>query len=198
VGAIAGAVEALELGAREDPEARDRFISLIGRQAVRLTRLTNSLLILARAQTREEGVQLVEVELDRLLREIAESDETGRVRVECKPGTAALTQPDVLEQVVANLVGNALKHATTGSIVLRCAQNGRETTIDVTDSGPGIAPERRERSFDRFYTGGQRTRDGFGLGLAIARDATAALGGRLELDSELGVGTTARVILPAP
>lgn len=200
VSAIAGAVEALELGASDDPEARAGFIRLIGRQATRLTRLTNSLLILARAQTREEGMQLVPVELEPLIEEIAASSELlDRVRVECEPGLSVTAQPDVLEQVVANLVSNALKHAPTGEVVVRAARaagNAGNAVIEVSDSGPGISAELRERIFDRFYAGGGGSRDGFGLGLAIARDSTTAMGGRLELSSAPGLGTTARVILP--
>jgi signal transduction histidine kinase/HAMP domain-containing protein len=197
VGAIATAVEALELGASEDPDERARFIRLIGRQALRLTRLTNSLLVLARAQTREEGMPLVPVELGPLLERVAGSAEpAGRVRVEQVNGALALAQPDVLEQVVANLVANAVKHAPDAEVVVRASSAGGEAVIEVTDRGPGIPAAVRARVFDRFYSGGGgAARDGFGLGLAIARDSTVAMGGRLELQSQPGIGTTARVIL---
>jgi two-component system sensor histidine kinase VicK len=198
VSAIASAVEALELGAREDPGERDRFIRLIGRQAARLTRLSSSLLVLARAQTREEGMPLVPVELEPFLLHVAASSEPAeRVRVERNGGVSALAQPDVLEQVVANLVANAVKHVPDGDVVLRAMHTGAEAVVEVSDSGPGIPAAERTRVFDRFYTGGGGARDGFGLGLAIARDAAAAMGGRLELESVPGVGTTARVVLPA-
>jgi signal transduction histidine kinase len=195
VSAIATAVEALELGAREDPDERDRFIRLIGRQAQRLTRLTKSLLVLARAQTREEGMQLVPVELGPFLERVAAAEPSERVRVEANGAPAALAQPDVLEQVVANLVANAVRHAPDGAIVVRADGAGDEAVIEVSDDGPGIPAEVRARVFDRFYAGDGPTRDGFGLGLAIARDSTLAMHGRLELDSEAGSGTTARVVL---
>jgi two-component system sensor histidine kinase VicK len=195
VSAIATAVEALELGARDDPEERDRFISLIGRQAERLTRLTKSLLVLARAQTREEGMQLVPVELGPFLERVAAAEPSQRVRVEASGAPAALAQPDVLEQVVANLVANAVRHAPDGSIVVHADGAGDEAVIEVRDDGPGIPAEVRSRVFDRFYAGAGPGRDGFGLGLAIARDSTLAMRGRLELESEPGSGTTARVVL---
>jgi signal transduction histidine kinase len=198
VSAIASAVEALELGAREDPDERDRFIRLIGRQASRLTRLTSSLLVLARAQTREEGIELVAVDLESFLERIAaESGEPGSVRVESNGRAVALAQPDVLEQVVTNLVANAVKHAPATPVVLRATHEGGEAVIEVADAGPGMPAAMRERAFDRFYAGEDGARDGFGLGLAIARDSTAAMGGRLVLDSEPGFGTTARVRLKA-
>jgi signal transduction histidine kinase len=68
--------------------------------------------------------------------------------------------------------------------------------IEVSDTGPGIAPDARGRVFDRFYSGqGRGARDGFGLGLAIARDAARAHGGSIEIDSRPGRGTTARIVL---
>lgn len=195
VSAIASAVEALELGASEDPVERERFIRLIGRQATRLTRLTSSLLVLARAQTREEGMPLVEIELEPFLEQVAAAADVPDVRVERNGGGTALAQPDVLEQVVTNLVANAVKHAPGAPVVLRAAHHDGEAVIEVTDRGPGISPAAQGRIFDRFYAGGGPERDGFGLGLAIARDSAEAMGGRLELDSHEGVGTTARVIL---
>lgn len=196
VSAIASAVEALELGARDVPEDRDRFIALIRRQAVRLTRLTSSLLVLARAQTREEGMTLVPVDLEPFLERVAAStDQPASVRVERNGGCVALAQPDVLEQVVANLVANAVRHAPGSAVTLRAHDAGHDAVIEVADRGPGIPAEVRARVFDRFYAGAGAGRDGFGLGLAIARESTAAMGGHLELDSEPGSGTTARVIL---
>jgi len=195
VSAIVSAVEALELGARDEPAERDRFISVIGRQAHRLSRLTRSLLVLARAQTRQEGIQLVPVALGPFLERLADDDPSARIRVEDLGAPAALAQPDVLEQVVANLVANAIRHAPDGEIVLRASPNGGESAvIEVSDRGPGIPADVRARVFDRFFTGDPE-RDGFGLGLAIARDSTAAMHGRLELDSSPEGGTTARVVL---
>jgi two-component system sensor histidine kinase VicK len=198
VSAIASAVEALELGAREDPGERDRFIRLIGRQAQRLSRLTKSLLVLARAQTAEEGMALVPVELEPLLLRVASAEPSDRVRVETAGTTAALAQPDVLEQVVANLIANAVRHAPDTEVVVRVKNDGDDAVIEVADGGPGIPAEIRERVFDRFYADGDGARDGFGLGLAIARDSTLAMCGRLELNSLPGTGTTARVVLRRP
>jgi signal transduction histidine kinase len=195
VSAIVSAVEALELGARDEPAERDRFIGVIGRQAHRLSRLTRSLLVLARAQTRQEGIQLVPVALGPFLERLADDDPSARIRVEDLGAPAALAQPDMLEQVVANLVANAIRHAPDGEIVLRASPNGGESAvIEISDRGPGIPADVRARVFDRFFTGGPE-RDGFGLGLAIARDSTAAMHGRLELDSSPEGGTTARVVL---
>jgi len=200
VTAIASAVEALKAGAQDSPESRERFVDLIGRQAARLTRLTSALLTLARAETRQEELQLEPVELEEVLREVAASADAAdgvAVRVECPRPVVAVAQRDIVEQVVASLVGNALKHAASDEIVLRARLADSRAVIEVADSGPGIPPAVQERMFDRFYSGGPGRRDGFGLGLAIAHASTEAIGGRLTIHSAAGRGTTATVVLPA-
>jgi signal transduction histidine kinase len=100
---------------------------------------------------------------------------------------------------VVNLVDNAAKLTEHGRIVLRGrpAAGGR-VVIEVSDTGPGIDTADQEGVFERFSRGSdRRDGEGFGLGLAIVRQAVRALGGRVELESEPGVGTTVRVVLPA-
>ena len=195
--AITSAVEALEAGAKDDPENRERFIELIGRQSIRLTLLTNSLLVLARAQTLQEEMKLEPVELRPLLAQVAAASapaEGVKVRVECAETLLALGRRDVLEQVLSSLVENATKHTETGEVVLSAKHAGTETLIDVSDTGPGIPANVQTRIFDRFYRGGRR--DGFGLGLAIARDSAEAIGGKLTIESTPAHGTRARLTLP--
>ncbi len=196
--AIASAVEALQAGAQDDPEKRQRFISLIERQATRLTRLTSSLLVLTRAQSLHETMKLERVELRSLLGEVASTSEPAegvRIRVECDGLAAALARRDVLEQILSNLVGNATKHTETGEIVLRASEVDDKMDIEVSDTGPGVPFELQPRMFERFYRGGRG--DGFGLGLAIARDSAEAIGGTLTIESTPGSGTTARIRLPS-
>ena len=91
---------------------------------------------------------------------------------------AALSDRDLLEQVLVNLAANAARHTDSGSIVLAARPNGRhELAIELRDTGTGISREHRDRIFDRFYRGGNRDGDGFGLGLAIVRASVQALGG---------------------
>lgn len=201
VAAIASAVEALESGAQDSPADREAFVALIGRQARRLARLSRSLLIMARAQTREQPVQLERIELRPLLDEVVASSEPpagGSVQVACAGDVVALAQRELLEQVVSNLVGNAVKHAGDGerAVVVAGRAEGATVVIEVNDSGPGIPAEVADRIFDRFYSGHDGRRDGFGLGLAIARDAVRTLGGSIEIGSRPDRGTSARVTLP--
>ena len=107
-----------------------------------------------------------------------------------------------IEQILSNLVGNAIKYAPpAGVVAFRLVQRGDSACLDVVDNGPGIDPDERERIFDSFYQGkappGGRVK-GSGLGLAIAREYTLAHGGRLEvLDREDGErGACFRLTLP--
>ena len=199
--AIIGAVEMLEAGAKDEPEARDRFLGHIGRESARLGRLARALLMLASAQTRQEPPRLTPVSLRPLLEEIADGLLPGAgvaLVVECPDDLTVLTERVLAGQVVANLAANAAKHTDHGRITLAAFPlDERSVAIEVRDTGRGMRPEEQERVFDRFYRGGSRDADGFGLGLAIVRDAVRALGGTISIASEAGVGTTARVVFPA-
>ncbi len=120
------------------------------------------------------------------------------LEVDCPPGLVAHAESSLLEQAVGNLVANALHHTVRGRVVLsaRAAGEGR-LEIGVADTGPGIPPDAQERVFDRFFRGGDRGADGFGLGLAIARESVRAIGGEVAVESGNGAGTRARVLLPA-
>jgi signal transduction histidine kinase len=197
--AIASAVEALNDGAKEDPAERDRFLDVVDRQTARLGRLARALLVLARAQTREEPVTLQPIELRPLLQEVAAGVRTRdgvALEVDCPDGLTALAQRDLIEQVMANLAANAAKHTDRGLIRLGASRRGeRAVTVEVSDTGTGIDPAVQGRVYDRFFVAGGDSRDGFGLGLAIVRESVRALGGLIEIDSRPGAGTTARVTL---
>jgi signal transduction histidine kinase len=197
---IRGAVDALQSGAKDVPDDRDRFLDHIDREAGRLSRLARSLLVLARAQTDQQALEQEPLELRSLFEEVASGVQTNprvQLHIDCPPGIALLTDRSLAEQVVFNLVQNAAGHTTEGRITLSGRVVGTTARIAVEDSGSGIAPEERDRVFDRFYRGNGRSPDGFGLGLAIVRQAVRALGGTVEIESIPEVGTTARVTLPA-
>lgn len=197
---ILGAVETLQSGAKDEPEQRDRFLNLIEREASRLARLARALLVLARAQTREELPTIESVALLPLLEEIAASvphREGVELEVSCASDLAALANRDLTEQALRNVVENAAKHTERGSIVLRAERHNGRVQIEIQDTGRGVSPEVRERIFDRFYRGGARDPEGFGLGLAIVRQAVGALGGVVDLRSTPSRGTTVTITLPA-
>jgi two-component system sensor histidine kinase VicK len=196
---ITGAIQVLQAGAKEDQEERDRFLDHIEREAARLGRLTHSLLVLARAQTREEAPNLAPIELQPLLEAIVEDVKPPpevAVSVDCPPGLEVLAERDLVEQAVSNLTANALQNTERGRIEIAARQlPSGSVALEVTDTGSGIAAERQERIFDRFYRPDGRDPRRFGLGLAIVRQAVAALGGRIELESSVGTGTTVRITL---
>jgi signal transduction histidine kinase/HAMP domain-containing protein len=195
---IIGAVEVLQAGAKEDPAERDRFLAHIEREAARLARLARALLTLARAHAGQERARTEAVELEPLLREVAEDlrpRDGVAVEVECDAGLVALVNRDLLEQALRNLGENAAKHTPAGRVVLRAFGSGRMVYVEVEDTGVGMTAATQRHVFDRFYRGTDRDAEGFGLGLAIVRESVRTLDGRIELDSAPGEGTRVRIVL---
>ncbi|HET7572606.1 MAG TPA: HAMP domain-containing sensor histidine kinase [Gaiellaceae bacterium] len=196
--AIATSLEALRAGAKDDPAELERFLELIERQTSRLARLRRALLTLARAQTRQEALQLDAVPAGPLLNAVAEELRLARpdveVAVDAPEGLAVLGHRELVEQVVFNLAENALRHGGARRVELATRAAGRLASIEVRDDGAGIPETGRDRLFDRFYRGGDGG-DGFGLGLAIVREVVRALGGTVEIDSPQDGGTVARITL---
>ena len=197
---ILGAVEQLQAGSKDVPEERERFLAHLERESSRLARLVRALLVLARAQTRQESPRLVPVELEPLLAAAAAAAHPAQgveVEVSAPPTLTVLADRDLLEQALANLVANAAKYTERGRIELKARPTrSGGVAIEVTDTGPGMSASERESATRRFYRGARREAEGFGLGLAIVQQAVAALGGELELESDPGRGTTARLLLP--
>jgi signal transduction histidine kinase/HAMP domain-containing protein len=196
---IRGAVEALQTGAEDEPRQRKRFLEHIDRESSRLVRLVQSLLVLARAQTKQGAVEGERVELRGLLEEAVASVRPNpdvEMSIDCPPGLEIATDRGLAEQAFFNLVQNAAKHTQQGSIAVSATAHDGAVHVAVADTGPGIAPEERARVFDRFYRSGARDSEGFGLGLAIVLQAVRAMNGAVEIESAPGVGTTAHVTLP--
>jgi len=199
--AITSAVERLQAGARDVPEKRDRFLGHIQHESARLNRLASSLLVLARAQTREEHPRREQIQLLELLEDVTRGLDLSpgvELELDCERGVVVWTNRELLEHALVNLASNAARHTDRGRIRFGARLDSDATlTIDVEDTGAGIAPGEIDRLFDRFYRGPtEERRSGFGLGLPITKEAVEALGGRIEIESELGSGTTARVVLP--
>jgi len=195
---IIGAVEVLQSGAKDDPVERDRFLTHIEREAGRLARLAYALLALARAHAGQERPQLEPVLLAGLLRDVVADlrpQDGVSLDVDCPEDLAAQTNRDVLEQALRNLGENAAKHTPSGAVVLRAYAAGKSVRIEVEDTGVGMSAETQRHVFDRFWRAEDRNPEGFGLGLAIVRQAVRNLDGRIELDSAPGKGTRVRIVL---
>lgn len=194
IAAITSAIEVLQAGAKARRADRDRFLVHIEHAAERLGRLTRALLVLARAQTRDEAPRREIVELAPLLESIAAGLRSSHVELRCEPNVAVIANRALLEQALANLAENALKHAP-GPLALHAKRRNGRVLIEVRDGGPGIAPSNKSLVFERFYRADGASGDGFGLGLAIVREAVAALDGELEFESG-AAGTTVCIRLP--
>lgn len=198
--AIASSLEVLQAGAKEDAVERDRFLALIERQTVRLSRLRRALLALARAQTRQEPLRLEPVPARHMLDAVAveaRSAHGAEVVVSAPPGLVLLAHRELVEQLVLNLIENAFRHGGASCVELIARHQAEGVaTIEVLDDGAGIPAAERDLLFDRFYRGAAgRDGDGFGLGLAIVREAVRALGGTIDIESPPGGGTVVRVAL---
>ncbi len=194
--AIRGQIEVL--GREENPSAADvrRVEATTLAEMRRVERLVEDLLALARL---DEGARpaLREIDTGALLRELAEADPTGTTELgELAAGTLA-ADPDLIAQVVRNLLANAHRHA--GRVVLSARASGGALLIAVDDDGPGIAPAERERVFDRFHRSDEsrnRAAGGSGLGLAIARAIVERHGGWIGVESSPLGGARVHFSLP--
>jgi signal transduction histidine kinase len=200
VSAISSAIEVLQNGAKENPEARDRFLEHIELATGRLERLLDALLVLARAQSGEQEPAISTVPLEPILEHAFKGvvPEVGvALEIECPAGLSVATNPRLAEQLLANLVANAAKHTDSGSIRLVAQQENGHVSIEVRDTGHGIKPARRELIARELARREAPELKGLGLGLTIVREAVRAVGGSVKISSRAGGGTTARVTLPS-
>lgn len=203
---IKGFAETLLAGAMADEETRRRFLTIIDSEADRLVKLVDDLMDLSRLESKRVALELRAVDVGELvsqtvdkLRPLAESANLD-LHEETPRGIVVSADADRLEQVVTNLIDNALKYTPAGGRidVAVYAQNG-EVALSVSDTGRGIPPEDLPRVFERFYRSDRsRTRvsGGTGLGLAIAKHIVEAHGGHISVRSRLNEGTTFVVTLP--
>jgi signal transduction histidine kinase len=202
---IMSGIEVLRGGAKEDPEARDRFLARLADDAERMTRLTQSLLTLARVEAASEHDPVRVVDVSLAVEEAAEAVEAPEgieLHTEVASDLVAQGDPVLLRQVMIGLITNAFAHTPPpGTVSLRAARGQEKTvTIEVEDTGRGIPPNEQDRVFDRFYRGPAALEgdvEGFGLGLSIAKRMVNVMGGEIGLRSEPGRGTTFWVRLPA-
>ena len=198
----------LELAARpgRGPAELTAAVRSAHAEAERLARLTDDLLLLARSDEDRFGLRLERTDIGALLRRTAElagsrlaaAGVTGRVDV--PPGTCADVDPDRIRQAVDNLVGNALRFAPPGSVIVLAARAaGGELEIEVSDDGPGFPVGFLPHAFERFArpdSGRSRDDGGAGLGLAIVRAIAVAHGGTATAANKPGGGAVVRLRLP--
>ncbi len=205
--AIQGFAETLLAGALDDPQNNRRFLEIIRNHAIRLARLTNDLLKLARI---EAGKMELEFSSVSLLELIEACTETTLLKANRKEITLEITVPPqlppvrgdaaLLRDVLQNLLDNAIQYTPArGHISVAAAAGPREAVVTVADTGIGIPLADSERIFERFYrVDAARSREagGTGLGLSIAKHIVEAHGGKLWVESTVGQGSKFSFSLP--
>jgi len=203
---IKGYVETLLDGARHNPEVAERFLTIIERNAERLDLLIQDLLTISALESGRVKLNLQPVELhalaDKVLADLhSKADARGTTLINNLPALVATVDGNRLDQVLANLVDNAIKY---GRHQGRVTVGGRPAEGDmievfVADDGPGIPPEALGRVFERFYRADKaRSRDqgGTGLGLSIVKHIVQSHGGEVWAESKPGHGATFFLTLP--
>ena len=199
--AIRGHVEAIREGIVREPDQVQSSLDIIAAETDRLERLVGDVLDLAKLQAHRFTVRHEEVDLTRVLDHAygAFAEEARRREIDYR--LAADAEPPVIVsdgdrvlQVITNLLSNAFRWTPDGGrIELLLGSDKGLVRVDVLDTGPGVALEERARIFDAFVS---QDVNGTGLGLPIAQELALALGGHLELKSELGRGSRFRFVLP--
>ncbi len=191
----------------EDRETAMKFLGVINSEAERMTRLVRDLLSLSRLDSSKNKLNLQQVHLDKLVKECTE-----KVRIDAVNKKQVLesyvigeippiqADRDRLEQVVLNLLSNALKYTPEGGrITVYIGKTYGEVYFKVADTGIGIPKEDLPRIFERFYRvdkARSRKMGGTGLGLSIAKEIVESHGGNISITSEVGKGSEVTVRLP--
>ena len=207
VTSLNGLSELLRSGKVGDPAKRDRLLGLLAGECGRLTRFLRNVLDFGKIEGDAKAYDFAETDFGPLVREVAdlvrESQPDGgtEVRVDA-PGSPVLVRADAdaVRQALLNLLDNALKYSP-GRKDIRVLLTGEPegAAIAVEDRGMGIEPEDRERIFEPFFRSRRAVEHdptGVGLGLRIVRHIMDAHGGRVEVESEPGQGSTFRLVFP--
>ena len=200
--AILGTAEILENGMVK-PEDIPHFAGNIRREAQRLIGLVNDIIKLSRLDEGDTAAPWEMVDLhamaEEVLRQLAPAAEKQRVTMTVEGSVGPVRGvPQIIEEIIYNLCDNAIAYNKPGGsvrVTLTSTPEGERVTV--ADTGIGIPPELRERVFERFYrVDKSHSGGGTGLGLSIVKHGAAYLGACIELDSELGKGSTFTLIFP--
>lgn len=198
------------------PQQQERYLSLAFDETKRLSRLVQDLLDLASIEAGDVRFNLQKMDPVPVVARVLDKMEpqAEEKRLEVQPDMppegmlAIMADPDRLEQVMINLLDNAIRFTPEGGqITVRVGEQGNKVgageplvEISVTDTGPGISPEEIDLIWERFYKSDPartRSRGGTGLGLAIVRELVRRQGGNAYVESRVGEGTTFRVVFPS-
>jgi signal transduction histidine kinase len=206
VSLLSAVSETLDVVRARSPEKLEQCLDIVKMETTRLSLLVQHILEFSSLSDGARRFETEPVSLGPLVRETVESfaaalAPTGfRIEVHEHAAPVVAADPVALEQAVVNLLDNAIKYSgLSRAVTVRLTADASHAVIEIIDRGIGIAPDDQARIFERFYRvdgGFSNSRQGFGLGLAIARQLVAGQHGSIELESILGVGSTFRIRLP--
>ncbi len=204
--AIRGYAETARASLDSDPESAKRFVDVILKHALRLQHLVDDLVSLSRAESPEQRFDVAPLDVKPVVAEVVQGleglarDKGQALALELPEAPAVgLGNERALDQIVVNLVDNAIKYSPPGGAIRVSVALGAGTVeVAVRDSGPGIAPQHAERIFERFYRvdpGRSREMGGTGLGLSIVKHLAERIGAQVRVESQPGKGACFVVVL---
>lgn len=196
-----------EMRRRDDLDAATRAeLDVVWRNGLRLTKLVNTLLDFSRIEAGRTQATYAPVDIGSLTAELASVFRSAVERagltyaVDCRPQDEPVyVDTDMWEKVIFNLLSNAVKFTFEGAVSVRVRRDGDEAVIVVSDTGIGVAPDEIPRLFERFHrieNVQARSHEGSGIGLALVKELIDLHGGRIDVDSVHGSGTTFTIRLP--
>lgn len=203
--AILAFIETLESGAMNEPETSSRFLEIIRKNAARMHTLIDDILELSAIEAGQVEVQTKQIELAPVVNEVIQSLAAKALargislENQVSPQEFVHADPRRLEQMLTNLIDNAIKFNREGGRVTVSHERGDWERILIHDTGDGIPSQHLERLFERFYRvdrARSREMGGTGLGLAIVKHLARAHGGEVKVQSKLGEGSTFEISLP--
>ncbi|MBI3263714.1 MAG: HAMP domain-containing protein [Acidobacteria bacterium] len=204
--AVIRGIGELGLGETRSPAEYKEAMGSMLEEVDRLTTLVDTLLRLSHGDAGTIRISREAVDLGQLARDVVSSlsilaeERNQRIRVDAPDTTIAKVDRLVLREAITNLVDNAIKYGPRGSAIdIRVRTDRDHSIVEIADEGPGIAPEHRDRVFDRFFRldeARSRDRGGTGLGLAIAKWAVEVNGGHITVQENPGGGSLFQIALP--
>jgi two-component system, OmpR family, phosphate regulon sensor histidine kinase PhoR len=204
---VRGYIETLLDNPKTSEKELSRILRVMERHSKRLGLLVDDLLTLAELESRNATLQFSDIQLEELFESVLRdwgkqlAEKRLKVIVDLSPDARMIHADETrLHEVLHNLLDNAVKYSRENNeIRMQVVQHGHQLVLSVSDNGIGIGKDDLPRIFERFYRADKaRSRElgGTGLGLAIVKHIAQLHGGRVEAESELGRGTTIRVVLP--
>ncbi len=201
--AIKGYLETLD---DEDADTQRNFVQIIRRNVDRMSNLVSDLLLLSRLESPDPHLGFEEVDLRSIAEDVIKLVErlargkSIELKLDIESGITVNGDSFLLEQMLLNLLDNAVKYTEKGAVTLRADREDGRVEIQVSDTGVGIPGKHISRIFERFYRVDKaRSRDlgGTGLGLSIVKHIVQLHGGNISVESQVGAGTTFTIDLPS-